>query len=106
MHFNDSLDHRLYSHVRAKLENTMSNNNPAAAFFANPAARGVFALLRGLDRLAPRLSTQLALRLFFTPVPTKRAARARRVPAPWRVERLPFQGAAIAAWQRRRGPPD
>ena len=56
----------------------MSSTNPAAAFFANPVARGIFALLRGLDRLAPRVSTQLALRLFFTPVPTKRAARARQ----------------------------
>ena len=77
----------------------MSNNNPAASFYANPAARGIFALLRGLDRLAPDFSTQLALRLFFTPVPTKRAARARHVPAPWRVERLPFEGASIAVWQ-------
>ena len=84
----------------------MSNHNPAAAFFASPVARGISALLRGLDRLAPRYSTQLALRLFLTPVPTKRAARAREVPAPWRVERLPFEGASIAVWQRSDVPAD
>ena len=84
----------------------MSNTNPAAAFYANPVARGIFALLRGLDRLAPRFSTRLALRLFFTPVPTKRASRARQVPAPWRVERLPFEGASVAVWERSDVPSD
>lgn len=76
------------------------NSNPAAAFFASVPARGVAALLRGVDRLAPGLSTRLALGLFFTPLPTKRLARARPVPAPWHFSALPFEAGQLGIWQR------
>lgn len=72
--------------------------NPAAAFYASLPARAVAAALRGLDGLSPRLGTPLALRLFLTPLPTKRGARARQLPAGWRVERLPFEGSHLAVW--------
>jgi len=74
--------------------------NPAAAFFASPPARAVAALLRQLDRLSPQAGTRLALRLFLTPLPTKRRARSRPVPAGWRVEPLPFEGSHVAVWRR------
>ena len=74
--------------------------NPSAAFFATPPARAIAALLRQLDRLAPQVGTRLALRLFLTPLPTKRRARRRPVPAGWRVEALPFEGSHVAVWRR------
>jgi len=70
----------------------MSTHNPAAAFFASPAARGMAALLRGLHRVSPMLGTHLAMGLFFTPVPTKWLARSRAVPRPWVERQLPFEG--------------
>jgi pimeloyl-ACP methyl ester carboxylesterase len=84
-----------------ELESIMNPSpaNPAAAFFTSPSARAVAALLRGLDRLAPPLSTRLAMGLFFTPLPTKRLARARRVPAPWQLSTQPFEGAHLALWR-------
>ena len=78
----------------------MTAHNPAAAFYASPAARGIAALLRGLHRLSPALGTRVALQLFFTPVPTKWLARSRDVPLPWRESRLPFEGGHISVWQR------
>ncbi|MDR7269646.1 pimeloyl-ACP methyl ester carboxylesterase [Pelomonas saccharophila] len=78
----------------------MTTHNPAAAFYASPAARGVAALLRGLHRLSPDLGTRVALNLFFTPVPTKWLARSRDVPRPWVQRRLPFEGGHISVWQR------
>lgn len=78
----------------------MTAHNPAAAFYASPAARGIAALLRGLHRLSPDLGTRVALRLFFTPVPTKALARSRDVPPPWGESRLPFEGGHISVWQR------
>jgi len=78
----------------------MTTHNPAAAFFASPAARGVAALLRGLHRVSPALGTHLAMGLFFTPVPTKWLARSRDVPRPWLERRLPFEGGHISVWQR------
>jgi pimeloyl-ACP methyl ester carboxylesterase len=73
-------------------------HNPAAAFYASPAVRGIAALLRGLHRVAPELGTRAALRLFFTPLPTKWLARSRDVPRPWREQQLPFEGGHV--WQR------
>jgi pimeloyl-ACP methyl ester carboxylesterase len=74
--------------------------NPAAAFYAaNPSARLVGAALRWADRLAPAWATRGAMRLFFTPLPWKLAAR-RPLPAPWRVERWAFEGAHLAAHRR------
>ena len=55
--------------------------NPAAAFYATPAARLVGATLRLAHRWSPALATRLALQLFFTPLPGKQRARARAVPA-------------------------
>lgn len=77
----------------------MTAANPAAAFFTNSPARAVAALLRGLERWAPRLGTRLALGLFFTPLPTKLAARARAVPQDWRQERLAFEGGSLVLWR-------
>lgn len=78
----------------------MTTHNPAAAFYASPAARGVAALLRGLHRVSPDLGTRVALSLFFTPMPTKWLARSRAVPRPWVERRLPFEGGHISVWQR------
>lgn len=78
----------------------MSTHNPAAAFFASPAARGVAALLRGLQHVSPTLGTHVAMGLFFTPVPTKWLARSRAVPRPWVERRLPFEGGHVSVWQR------
>jgi pimeloyl-ACP methyl ester carboxylesterase len=78
----------------------MSTHNPAAAFFASPAARGVAALLRGLQHVSPDLGTRVALGLFFTPMPTKWLARSRAVPRPWAERRLPFEGGHVSVWER------
>lgn len=78
----------------------MTTHNPAAAFYASPAARGIAALLRGLHRLSPDLGTRVALGLFFTPMPTKWLARSRAVPRPWVETRLPFEGGHVSVWQR------
>jgi len=78
----------------------MTTHNPAAAFFASPAARGVAALLRGLHHVSPALGTRLAMGLFFTPMPTKWLARSRAVPRPWVERQLPFEGGHISVWQR------
>lgn len=79
--------------------------NPAAAFYAaSPSARALGAALRWTDRLAPGWATRGALRLFFTPLPWKLAAR-RPLPAPWRVSRWSFEGAHLAAHRRGDIPP-
>ena len=74
--------------------------NPAAAFYASPGARAAAALLRVAHRVAPGLGTRLALNLFSTPLPGKRHARARPVPAPWTAHRRPFEGGMVTTWQR------
>jgi len=74
--------------------------NPAAAFYATPAARLVGATLRLAHRWSPALATRLALQLFFTPLPGKQQARARAVPAPWTATRHPFEGGEVTTWQR------
>ncbi|MDR7332754.1 alpha/beta fold hydrolase [Roseateles asaccharophilus] len=78
----------------------MNTHNPAAAFFASPAARGVAALLRGVHRVSPDLGTRIAMGLFFTPMPTKWLARSRAVPRPWVERQLPFEGGHVSVWQR------
>ena len=75
--------------------------NPAAAFYATPAARLTGAALRLADRWSPALATRLALQLFFTPLPGKQQARARAVPAPWSPERHPFEGGELITWRSR-----
>ena len=77
-----------------------TTHNPAAAFFASPAARGMAALLRGLQHVSPTLGTRLALGIFFTPMPTKWLARSRAVPLPWVERQLPFEDGHISVWQR------
>lgn len=83
-----------------------SRANPAAAFYASPPARAVAAGLRWLDSHAPQLGTRLALRLFLTPLPTKRLARSRRVPPGWQLSELPFEGSHLAVWQLQDLPAD
>jgi pimeloyl-ACP methyl ester carboxylesterase len=74
--------------------------NPAAAFYAgNPALRAIGAALRLADRIAPAWGTRSALRVFFTPLPWKLAAR-RPLPAPWLHGRWLFEGADLV-WHRR-----
>lgn len=74
--------------------------NPAAAFYAaSLSARLLGTALRWTDRLAPGWATRGALRLFFTPLPWKLAAR-RPLPAPWRIDRWAFEGAHLAAHRR------
>jgi pimeloyl-ACP methyl ester carboxylesterase len=82
------------------MEPLMTTHNPAAAFFASPAARGIATLLRGLHQVSPALGTRLAMGLFFTPMPTKWLARSRAVPRPWVERQLPFEGGHISVWQR------
>lgn len=74
--------------------------NPASAFYANGLARSVGLALRLSQSVAPAAATRLALRLFFTPLPLKLAARRRLLPAPWRVERWPFEHGAMAVYRR------
>jgi len=74
--------------------------NPASAFYAGGLARSVAWTLRLAQGVAPVLAARLALRLFFTPLPLKLAARRRAVPAPWRVEHWPFEHGAMAVYRR------
>ncbi|GEM_PF-279386 len=74
--------------------------NPASAFYAGSrTAQALGAMLRGVDSLRPAWGTAAALRLFFTPLPWKFAAR-RPLPAGWSVTRWPFEGATLAAYRR------
>jgi pimeloyl-ACP methyl ester carboxylesterase len=57
----------------------------ALAFGNAPALRHITSALRAAERLVPRIATAFALRLFFTPLPSKLACN-RRVPAQWRRE--------------------
>lgn len=84
---------------------TSSASNPAAAFYAaSPAARALGATLRLADRLVPAWGTRGALRLFFTPLPWKLAAR-RPLPAPWQLTHWPFEGVRLASHRRADVPP-
>ncbi|HSW05357.1 alpha/beta fold hydrolase [Aquabacterium sp.] len=74
--------------------------NPAIGFYASPAARLLGALLRTAHRWSPRAATQLALQLFFTPLPSKQHARAKPVPAPWQPQRRRFEQGDLVTWQR------
>lgn len=74
--------------------------NPASAFYAGGLARSVAWGLRVSQGVAPALAARLALRLFFTPLPLKLAARRRAVPAPWRLEHWPFEQSSMAVYRR------
>lgn len=79
----------------------MSTPNPATTFYAaNRSARWLGSALRGMQTLSPRLGTRLALRLFFTPLPLKLAARRRAVPAGWQLSHWPFEHGTVAVYRR------
>ena len=74
--------------------------NPASAFYAGGLARSLAFTLRLSQTVAPAAATRLALRLFFTPLPLKLAARRHPVPAHWQVERWPFEHGTMAVYRR------
>ena len=77
--------------------------NPVASFYGGQrAVRWLGAVLRAAHRLAPPLGRRLTMRLFFTPLPTKQAARRRPLAAGWRIQALPFEQGTLALWQRER----
>src|SRR5689334_11726187 len=77
--------------------------NPVASFYGGQrAVRWLGAVLRAAHRLAPPLGRRLTMRLFFTPFPTKQAARRRPLAAGWRIQALPFEQGTLALWQRER----
>ena len=79
----------------------MSTPNPATTFYAaNRSTRWLGSALRGMQTLSPRLGTRLALRLFFTPLPLKLAARRRAVPAGWQLSHWPFEHGTVAVYRR------
>jgi pimeloyl-ACP methyl ester carboxylesterase len=76
--------------------------NAIAAFYGgNGITRGLAALLRATQRaLGAGAASAAALKIFFTPLPTKWAARRRRVPADWQSQEWLFEGVSLTAWQR------
>jgi len=79
----------------------MSSPNPATTFYgASRGARWLGAALRGTQRVAPGLGVRLALRLFFTPLPLKLAARRRALPAGWALAHWPFEQGTMAVYRR------
>jgi len=79
---------------------TSTASNPAAAFYASPAARALGAAVRAAHGLSADFGTALAMRLFFTPVARDRRARVSAVPAPWRPQRHRFERGELVSWQR------
>ena len=76
-------------------------SNPTAAFYGGERlARWLAMAVRAAHGVAPAIGTGLALRLFFTPLPTKTAARRRPVPAPWHAQRFPLEGGSAVLWRR------
>lgn len=81
--------------------------NPINSFYGGQGIAQAFGrALQAVQRVAPGWGTRFALRLFFTPLPSKRAARRLDVPAPWRVTRWPFEGGDIAVYRRDDVPAD
>ena len=79
---------------------TTTVSNPAAAFYASPAARALGAAVRAAHGLSTDFGTALAMRLFFTPVARDRRARVSAVPAPWRPQRHRFERGELVSWRR------
>lgn len=80
--------------------------NPIAGFYGgHRVARGLGQALQAVQRLAPGWGTRLALRLFFTPLPTKRGSRRRDLPPGWTLERWPFESGSVAVYRRDGAPP-
>jgi pimeloyl-ACP methyl ester carboxylesterase len=88
---------------------TAQESNPATLFYGDGA--GPRLLRQGLARLqalSPGLSAWLAYRFFITPLPLKRAARRRPVPAAWQALRWRLGSRELALWRRQApdGEPD
>ncbi len=77
-----------------------TTSNPAAAFYASPAARAIAAAVRATHTLSASAGTALAMRLFITPLARGRRARQLNVPAPWQPHRHRFESGALVSWQR------
>jgi hypothetical protein len=77
-----------------------SSTNPAAAFYASPAARTIAAAVRATHSLSTRAGTALAMRLFLTPLARGRRARQLDVPAHWQAQRHRFESGTLVSWQR------
>jgi pimeloyl-ACP methyl ester carboxylesterase len=72
------------------------------AFYAGSrAARWMGRGMRAAQVLSPGLALRLAMRLFFTPVPSKLAARARPASAAWRPEAVRFEQGRMVLWRHR-----
>jgi pimeloyl-ACP methyl ester carboxylesterase len=56
--------------------------------------------MRAAHAVSPGLALRLAMRLFFTPVPLKLAARARPASAAWRPEPVAFERGRMVLWHR------
>ena len=84
-----------------RLQVSAPRANPAAEFYAGSrTATLIGASLRRLEALAPGWVTAAALRLFFTPLPWKLAAR-KQIPSRWSAAEWPFEGVALVAYRRR-----
>ena len=79
---------------------TAATANPAAGFYAGLIARSLGLTLRLSQSVAPGAATRLALRLFFTPLPLKLAARRRSWPPGWQQEHWPFEQGQIVVYRR------
>ncbi len=75
-------------------------SNPAAAFYASPAARAIAAAVRATHSLSVPVGTALAMRLFLTPLARGRRARLLNVPAHWQPHRHRFESGTVTSWQR------
>lgn len=84
-----------------RLQAGAARANPAAEFYAGSRAASLLgASLRKLEAVAPGWVTAAALRLFFTPLPWKLAAR-KQIPSRWAATEWPFEGVALVAYRRR-----
>jgi pimeloyl-ACP methyl ester carboxylesterase len=77
-----------------------STSNPAAAFYASPAARAIAATVRATHTLSAQAGTALAMRLFLTPLARGRRARQLTVPPHWQPHRHRFESGTLTSWQR------
>jgi pimeloyl-ACP methyl ester carboxylesterase len=77
-----------------------ASSNPAAAFYASPAARAIAAVVRATHSLSAQAGTALAMRLFFTPAARGRRARLVGVPTHWQPHRHRFESGTLVSWQR------
>ncbi|CAN7587130.1 alpha/beta hydrolase [Rhizobacter sp. LjRoot28] len=75
--------------------------NPVAAFYGGQRlSRALGRGLATLQCLAPRWAERLAFRLFFTPLPTKQAARRKALPPGWSVDSWAFEAGTMAVYRR------